>query len=428
MRLAILGILVVPVLYGQWWTAGEQLKGFVEKQTDGKVSISGEFRVRFEDREGVTFGKDVDRSTALLRSRFGMVYRPVSWLKIGGMVQDARAPLYGTNAPNSARNMVDLQEAYVEINSNAKRGFGFSGGRMMMNYGDGRLIGTPQWGNAGRTYDEGRAWWRAGKVQVEFLALSIVKVDLKGFDKPILGDRLWGTYNTLPEFIKGHKVEAYYLRRDQNRPGGYTGSGTIGVNTFGSRWAGPLAHGWKYVVEGAAQTGHTGLATQRSGAFVSTFSHKYGKFDVLGEYKYASGSDNPQDKTRNNTFDQLYGANHDRFSHQDLFGWRNIHNVKAMATYAVNKKVTLNTMYGNFWLASAKDSLYNGSGKAIVASAAGTAGRHVGDDVDFFGTYKPVKGVQFGAGAGFFRKGEFIEKTTPGVSPLYFYVFQSYTF
>ena len=111
-----------------------------------------------------------------------------------------------------------------------------------------------------------------------------------------------------------------------------------------------------------------------------------------------------------------------------MFGWRNIHNVKALASYSLNKKVTLNAMYGNFWLASAKDALYNGSGKSISVSSAGTAGRHVGDDVDFFATYKPVKNITFGAGSGFFRKGEFIEKTTPGVSPLYFYVFQTYSF
>ena len=37
---------------------------------------------------------------------------------------------------------------------------------------------------------------------------------------------------------------------------------------------------------------------------------------------------------------------------------------------------------------SASDSLYNGSGKSIVQSAKGNAGRHVGQGTDLFGTHK----------------------------------------
>ena len=82
-------------------------------------------------------------------------------------------------------------------------------------------------------------------------------------------------------------------------------------------------------------------------------------------------------------------------------------------------------MYTHAWLASARDSLYNGSGKAIVRSANGTAGRHVGQEADLFLTFKH-RHFQWGAGYGYFFPGAFIQKTTPGASPSYVYVFQTY--
>ena len=84
-------------------------------------------------------------------------------------------------------------------------------------------------------------------------------------------------------------------------------------------------------------------------------------------------------------------------------------------------------MYNSFWLARLRDSLYNGSGRSIVQSAAGTAGRHVGQEADAFLTYK-YKHFQIGAGYGHFFKGGFVNKTTPGVRPSYLYLFHTYSF
>jgi hypothetical protein len=148
--------------------------------------------------------------------------------------------------------------------------------------------------------------------------------------------------------------------------------------------------------------------------------------DVSGEYKFASGTRNPQDSTISRTFDQLYPANHDKFGHEDLFGWRNIHNARTIATYGLTKNFALNLMYNSFWLASPRDALYSGAGKAIVRSPNGSAGRHVGQEADVFATYK-YKHFQVGAGYGHFFAGGFIQKTTPGVSPVYVYVFHTYT-
>ncbi len=423
-------------LPGQSWDVGGKLGEFVSTESEGKLKLGIEQRVRFEARDAATFGKDPDSETALVRTRVSLTYQPVKRLKFSAMMQDSRAPWYGENAPNSIRDPYDLQEGYLELVPNGKTGFGLAAGRTMLNYGEGRLIGTPQWSNLSRTYDNARVSYTMSRARFEVLLVSPVKVRIGEFNQPVLGDRVWGVYNAFPNVWRKSRVEVYLLRHDQNRPGGFTGgsrtAGTdrLGVNTLGFRLAGPLGRGVKYSIEAAGQDGKVGPAQHRATAWFSSVSRRWmagGKpLDVTGEYKFAAGARNPQDAALSRTFDQLYAANHDKFGHEDLFGWRNIHNLRSLTTYGVSKSFGLNFMYDNVWLASARDSLYNGSGKAIARSANGSAGKHVGQETDLFFTFKHNHFI-WGAGYGYFFAGQFIQKTTPGKSPSYAYVFQTYS-
>lgn len=427
--------LLAMAVRAQQWDIGDRAAAAITESTDEKLKLTFEQRGRYEERTGNTFGRDVDVDTGLIRTRLGLSYTPVEWLKFSGMVQDSRSPWYGANAPNSVRDPGDLHEGYVELFPSSKKGFGLTAGRMMLNYGEGRLIGTPQWGNLARTYDHARLYWRSEGVRVEVLLVSPVKVRIGEFNRPVLGDRVWGTYNVFPHFYR-NVLEAYVLRHVQNRPGGYTGGavqdGTdkLGVNTFGFRIAGPLGGGVRYSLEAARQNGKVGTAELAAGAWFAAISRRWtiaGKtLDVSGEYKYASGTGNPADPRHTGTFDQLYAANHDKFGHQDLFGWRNIHNARSLCTLGVTKNFALNFMYDNYWLVNLKDALYNGSGRVIARSPTGTAGRHVGQEADLYVTYK-YKHFTAGAGYGHFFAGEFIRGTTPGAGPTYFYVFHSYS-
>jgi len=446
MSLRLKGALVVPVfalsvsllapLSAQSWDPGTRATTAISSATNEKLKLTFEQRGRYEDRTGTTFGKDVDVFTGLFRTRLGLAYTPVKWLKLSGMVQDSRAPWYGANAPSNMRDPADLHEAYIELFPSYKKGFGMTAGRMMLNYGEGRLIGTPQWGNLSRTYDHARAYWRAPKAQLEVLVVSPVKVRLDEFNRPVLGDRIWGTYDVFPNFYKKNLLEAYFLRRDQNRPGGFTagsskdGTDKLGINTLGFRLAGPLSLGVKYSLEAALQKGKVGPADLSASAWLASLSRRWTvarkTLDLSAEYKYASGTENPADTRHSSTFDQLYGSYHDKFGHQDLFGWRNIHNARSLATLGVTKNFAINFLYDNYWLANLKDAIYNGSGKLIARSATGTAGRHVGQEADCYGTYK-YGHFTFGAGYGRFFSGQFIEKTTPGIGPTYLYVFHTYS-
>lgn len=421
----------------QKWDFPANAAGAVAEHTDKKVRFGFEFRTRFESRDGVAFGKDVNKDTDLLRTRASMTYTPLKWFAVSGMMQDSRAPLYGPNANNTFRDSADLQESWFQIFPDAKKGFTLAAGRTMLNYGDARLIGTPQWSNLARTYDNVRAAYVFPKARFEMLMVSPVKIQIDNFNNPVLGDRVWGTYNTFPNLYRKTFVDAYWLQRYQNHPGGYTGGkkslGTdhLTLNTYGVRFGSPLVGGLKYVVEGAVQHGVVGPAKENAGAFVSTLADRtniFGKqVDFSAEYKYASGNSNPSDKTHTRTFDQFYPANHDKFGHQDLLGWRNLHNLRSLDSVQITKTFALNGMYDTYWLASTKDSLYNGAGKAIATSSKGTAGRYVGQEADLFATYK-YNHLVWGAGYSYFFKGTFIRKATPGVEPTYAYVFQTYSF
>jgi alginate export protein len=372
-----------------------------------KWTFGFENRVRYETRTATGFGKAPDIGTGLMRTRVSLAYQPLSWIKFSGMLQDTRAPWYGDNAPNTVRDPVDLHESYVEIRPGTKTGFTMSVGRRMLNYGEGRLLGTPQWGNNSRTYDHARVAYKFARAQFEFLVVSPVKIRIGEFNRPVLSERIWGTYSVFPEIFGKSALEAYALRRDPT-----TG---LASNTFGGRLFGPVNPATSYNLEAAFQNGKAHQASAFAGWIKKRFTVADRSLQITGEYKYASP-----------TFDQLYAANHDWFGHQDLFAWRNVHAFRNLNTYAVTKSFSVNFMFDSFWLAMPGGGLYNGSGKLMVSSIAPAAGRHVGEEADLFATYRRSH-LLLGAGYGHLCTGQFVRLNTPGVGPTYLYLFHTFS-
>jgi hypothetical protein len=296
-----------------------------------QLTLQFEERTRWEEQYGVKFGKSVNQQDMLSRLRIGMQYRPAPWLTFSALGQDARAPFYGKTAPNSVRDTLDLQESWLSL-APKKTGPNFSFGRRMLNYGETRVIGTPQWSNTSRTYDFGRIGYSSKKMALEGLMVSPVIVQPDAFNTPELGNRIWGTYDTFSKVWRGTSVDAYALRHSQNKIGGWTGKGTLGTNSFGARVYGPLPAHFTYSLEGIGQTGHMGKSDQRAYAWFAGAARpvKLGTMplNLSLEYKEASGSHSGSDHST--TYDQLAPANHDKFGHMDLFGWRNLKTLKTL--------------------------------------------------------------------------------------------------
>lgn len=404
----------------------EQAKA-VQEATGGKLAVTLEERTRWEERYGVNFGKDVNQQDMLSRLRIGAVYKPVSWFTAAAAGQDARAPFYGKPAPASMRDSIDLQEAWISFGS-AKTPINFSAGRRVFLYGENRVIGIPQWGNTSRTYDHARLEYSSKSMSLAALLVSPVCIRPDAFNTPELGHRLWGTYNIFPTVWRGSSVDLYALRHSQNKIGGWSGPGTLGTNSLGARFYGPLPARFRYSLEGIAQNGHLGKLDQRAFAWFAGAGRNVNlgslPLDSWVEYKQASGSH--AGSSHSATYDQLAAANHDIFGHMDLFGWRNLKTFRIQETLHPTQKLAFNLIYSRESLFSPSDALYNSAGSRIAISPKGTAGAFVGQELDSFVTFK-TGAHTFYAGFGHFFKGEFINHATPAINPRYFYIAQQYT-
>jgi hypothetical protein len=398
----------------------------LHKASDGQLTVQFEERTRWEEQYGVKFGKAVNQQDMLSRIRIGMQYRPSSWLTISAMGQDARAPFYGKPAPGTVRDTMDLQESWLSAATETKL-FNFSFGRRMLDYGETRVIGSPQWSNTSRTYDYARAEYASKKMILDGLMVSPVIVQQDSFNTPELGNRIWGAYAVFPKISRGSSIDAYALRHYENKIGGWTGTGTLGTNTFGIRFYGPLPNHFNYSLEGIGQTGHQGLPNQRAYAWFAGVTRPATVFtlplNLSLEYKEASGS--RYGSSHSATYDQLSPANHDKFGHMDQFGWRNLKTLKSLETLKLNKYASLNVMYTDEYLFSASDALYASNGTQLAISTKGAYGTRVGQELDSFMTFSAGNHT-FYAGFGHFFKGQFIDKATPGINPRYFYIAQQY--
>ncbi len=369
---------------------------------DGRLQLIGETRIRYEDRRSVAFGTARDYDVALLRQRLGFLYRPSADVEIRVVGQDTRAPLYGPNAPNSLRDGADLYEAYIDLFGKRKTGFAMRAGRSTLSYGDTRFIGSPQWANLTRTYDMARAQWRTPKVTWEFLFVSPTAIQINRFNKPILREHMYGTYN-----VFGKWAELYVLRHDQ--------PGTLESVITGGRLMKGLGK-WKLTVEPVTERVKRGAATAGEGAVAVAFARKIGDVDLSVEYKFASSG-----------FDQMYPAIHDKLGHEDLFAWRNLNNTRAFGTWRPRKSLAVNFMYNANWVVDPRVGIFNTQNRLIARDPGGRNSRWAGQEFDSYVNWTYRKFMTLGGGVGAYVNGTYFRGITPNRSPVFYYIHHTFS-
>ena len=406
--------------------------GPVPLGVDGQLSpwlqLRGEFRARVE---GFTGGGFADTSDAYWMDRFRLnaTMTPNPSMKFVVQVQDARA--FDKTAGSQVaplRDTWDLRMAYGEFGSASTVRIG----RQELVFGEQRLLGHVSWLNTARTFDGGRVTLKRNGLQLDAFAASVVTIQPEGFDKSGFGNSLYGAYLSTTRIVPKQTLEPYFLWRQSSGIAAELGGvANLHQATSGVRMAGKLPAAFDYSTETAVQTGSAGPDAVKAWA-----SHwNVGKTlpgiavrpRLFGEYNYASGDANRSDGTRG-TFDQLYPTGHDKYGLADQVGWRNIHHARAGIEFKPSAKWGVNGGYHSWWLASATDALYNAGGAAIVRSAAGTAGRHVGQEIDIQIAYTYSPQLQIGAGYAYLIPGEFLNNTTPGHAYSYPYVMVTHVF
>ena len=395
------------------------------------LRFSGEFRERFEGYSGGGFKPDSTNDFVVQRIRLGMRIRPTPWLRMFIQMQDSR--VFGiTPALPPNQNTTDIREAYFEVGRPEGNGFIVKAGRQELSFGNNRLIGNSWWNNVSRTFDAVRAAYQQGRLRIDAFAASVVIIRDGVIDHHNPGNNLYGLYGSVRDVIPGATLDVYEFWHVQP---GYSVVGLKAVHlnqwTTGFRWVGSLPKDFDYRTEIAIQRGEAGAAGIRSwmGHWVLGYMLKSARTTprLFVEYDYGSGSENTKGAVYS-TFDPIYPSTHDKLGLADQFGWRNIQDLRFGQEFRISRRWVLATSLHNYWLANAHDALYPSRGAIVAQRADGTAGTHVGEEVDAQVVFTPTRQSQIGIGYGHVFTGEFLNKTTKGKDYNYPYMMIEYVF
>jgi len=399
----------------------------LNKELPSWLRFSGEERARVEGWSGIGYKKDARDLFLLNRLRINLQIAPSPWLKFTFQGQDSR--VFGGNvkpAPASQKDALDLRFAYVEVGDAEKRPVSLRVGRQILAFGEGRLVADPSWGNTGRTFDAVRATFRHGKMRLDAFAASVVRMKDGEFNKRVDGDNFHGLYGALQNLVPNATVEPYLFWRLAPVVKAESGvAGKLDSKTAGVRWLGKLPVGFDYNVEIAGQTGR--YAADRIGAWAShfvlghTFPNPRRLPRVFAEYNQASGDGKLKDGRRG-TFDQLYPSSHDKFGAADQFMWSNLRHARGGFEIKVRAPLVLMSSYHSFWLASPGDGLYASGAKLVARRADGSAGSHVGQELDVQAFWTLSKNTQGNFGYAHIFPGRFLHQTVQGVQHHYVFL------
>ncbi len=389
----------------------------INKELPSWMRFGGEERIRMEYINGSGF-RSINDSYLLDRLRLNLRIRPLPWLSLNFQAEDAR--VFGQNtlpAPASQKDSLDLRLGYAQVGLDDGR-MTVRVGRQGLDFGDGRLLADPNWSNVGRSFDAARLTLRRGAVKVDLFSGIAVRVNQLDFDQSTPGGHFHGAYGSMGGLIPHATVEPYFFWRLEHNYKCESGTtGNLDERTFGVRVSGTLPLNLDYASETASQKGsyaNDGVSAW-TGRWVlgETLPDTRHRPRLFFEYARASGDGDPKDG-RHGTFDPLFPSSHDKYGLTDLFGSTNIVYLRPGAQYTVRPGMTLSLAYGDFRLARSRDALYV-AGKEFARSADGTAGSHVGREIDLNGLFALSKSTQLNIGYGRLFPGEFLKRTTSGV-------------
>ena len=393
--------------------------------------LRGEFRERMEGFDGLGFNATREDLYWLSRLRLNATVTAAKSLSFQAQMQDARVAkktVGPTGTPFKAT--MDLRTAFADVGTSTGP-VTIRAGRQELVYGEQRLIGHVSWLNAARTFDGVKASLRSKPFSADLFATSVVRILDSEFDKSGNGNRFAGVYGTTSRLIPQATVEPYVLfKRDVNLRAEAGGLGTLKETTTGVRIAGKLPARFDYGVEMALQRGS--LGTDDISAWAGHWQMREtfpGRTAVrlTGEYNYASGDQDPGDNVRG-TFDQLYPTPHDKYGLADQIGWKNVHHARAGFEVTPFKGFPVTTNYHSWWLAEARDAIYNAGSTVLARVATGAVDRHVGQEIDVQVSRALTPQIQAAAGYAHIVPGAFLKEATPGASYSHPYVMVTYVF
>ena len=435
----LIWILSAPAGFGQGGapkrdeTPGTLQSGLGD-ELPGWLSLSGEFRFRFENGQGLGYSEDSDDGYGLTRTRLELGVRPVSWLNFGIQAQDSRAPGIRPALSNSGavRDPFDLRQAYAEIGA-SRSAASLKVGRQALIYGDSRLIGAPNWSNTSRVFDAVRLQVRGSGAKLDLFSASVVRNDPnRRLNRSVEGEYLHGLYGSLENVIPGSTLEPYLLWQTKSSVVNELNAlGDLDRYTLGFRAWGKGLGPWDYNAALVRQWGQVAGSDIQAWAYYAELGYSIeARLNprLYIHYNFGSGDKDSQDG-RFGGFVNLYPTTAFLYGRANRVGWRNHKGLRLGSELKPHSKLTLLLEFHSFWLASKTDALYSPAGRVSVAPPSGGArDAKVGNEVDAVFTVPVTDNFSLGAGLAHMLPGPFVKANTPGHPFTYSYLFTSYKF
>ena len=348
---------------------------------DFLFATGGEFRYRYNNYTNDKLsGKDNPYDLTRLRLGADFWYR--DQVRVYVEMIDART--FNQNLPpgGSDATGTDLLNAFAELKLfDLADGRGYvRAGRQELVLGSERLVSSPDWSNTLRTYDGVRALYTSAKWDLDAFWVQPVVANPNRFDSSnnhLNFSGLWVTHKP----IAGTAVEAYLLNLNNTVSQATQGS----LWTIGGRYSGDVKKRLLFDFEGMTQTGDAGGKTANAQAATGGLGWNFADLpwnvSFWTYYDFASGTPDPKGSV-DRTFNQLFPAGHTYFGYLDLVGRQNIHDLNFQLNANPQPWLSLLMQFHIFRLASAKDALYDSTGKAIRQDPTGAAGTDVGNEID----------------------------------------------
>lgn len=295
-------------------------------------------------------------------------------------------------------------------------------GRQEMLLGSQRLVTTLDWANTRRTFQGVRAFRLGEKFDVDAFWVQPVIPNVDELDWADTGQNfagLWTTYRP----AAGHFIDVYYLFRNDSSPAG--GAPAYDINTIGSRHADNRGN-WLWDIEAMIQFGRRGGADVLAGAVTTGGGYEFAGAPMKPRlwlyYDWASGDSSPGSGTFH-TFDPLFPFGHNYLGWVDLVGRQNIHDVNVHLYLYPTNWITAWFQFHHFQLDSGRDALYAPApGVVLRRDPTGSAGRHVGEELDIVLNFHLGGRQDILAGHSILFPGRFLRETGPASAPQLTYV------
>jgi hypothetical protein len=395
------------------------------------VRFSGELRARGEGFFGNRFQAGNDDMYLLQRVRLGLQVQPTQWLKFFAQAQDSRVSFTNRVAPAPPyQDSVDLRQAYVQFGGSESQLLDIRVGRQELAFGEERLVGASNWGNVARSFDAVRVGIHRGGYRLDAFSASVVVPRDHAFDRHSDGDNLHGLYGDIAGWVPRAKVQPYLFWRLAPSVTAESGfRGRLDTKTYGVRWSGDLPQKVEYTMELAGQTDSSAGEDTQAWAGFWRIGRQFESLPLQPRFRlevnHASGDSDPSDG-RHGTFDVLYPTPHDKYGLADQVGWKNVNHIGVIAEINARPSLVFQAKAHDWWLASARDGLYNSSGAMLLRDPSGLSGKHVGEEIDIQVLWTGGAHVAIGGGVGHLFPGSFVKRVSPGSSFTFPYVQLTY--